>query len=491
MSEKAARRSSLTLLEVGIILLIAVGLGAYVMHRAKEARRRAVAGVLKAAGANIQYGKDQSIIAIDMTAMAEEQIRLKDIGLLTKLSAVNLDHSETIDEHLQELSHLERLTKLHLVGTAVTDEGCRHLANHHAMRLLDLRANCISDAGLTELSELTKLVDLRLAQTWITDAGLKSLAGMQKLEMLDLRHSDITDEGLQHLHSLKNLIKVRLIHSRVTEEGVARLQKAMPDLTIEHWPEVPDPNHLRVRLRPPNYETEREGADRVHISERPILQELIDLEKQIPDGPSPSDQDVRDINYLDRGGFLFYLEMSAEKPPVDLFAKTLRLRNLEHLILRYFPPTEDFFEDIHHLRFLRYLTVHCPLTDDHLRQIAQLPNLAALDMRGSLRRPSQYTDDGLRHLKKLSSLTNLEIANSEISDEGLRHLTFEDMPKLSFIRLNNVPNVTREGVFHLLDEFPETRRYSVWIQGDSHISRWESAYRSIRRKQKTGGREQP
>ena len=65
------------------------------------------------------------------------------------------------------------------------------------------------------------------------------------------------------------------------------------------------------------------------------------------------------------------------------------------------------------------------------------------------------------------------------------------MPKLSFIRLNNVPNVTREGVFHLLDEFPETRRYSVWIQGDSHISRWESAYRSIRRKQKTGGREQP
>ena len=200
MSEKAARRSSLTLLEVGIILLIAVGLGAYVMHRAKEARRRAVAGVLKAAGANIQYGKDQSIIAIDMTAMAEEQIRLKDIGLLTKLSAVNLDHSETIDEHLQELSHLERLTKLHLVGTAVTDEGCRHLANHHAMRLLDLRANCISDAGLTELSELTKLVDLRLAQTWITDAGLKSLAGMQKLEMLDLSHSDITDEGLQHLH---------------------------------------------------------------------------------------------------------------------------------------------------------------------------------------------------------------------------------------------------------------------------------------------------
>lgn len=481
MSEKAARRSSLTLLEVGIILLIAVGLGAYVMQRAKEARRRAVAGALKAAGAKIQYGQDKSIRAIDMTAMAEEQIRLKDIGLLTKLSAVNLDHSETIDEHLLELSHLERLTKLHLVGTAVTDEGCRHLANHRAMRFLDLRANCISGKGLAELSQLTELVELRLAQTWITDTGLKSLARMQKLETLDLRHSDITDEGLTHLHSLKDLIKVRLIHSRVTAQGVARLKKAIPDLTVEHWPEVPDPNHLRVRLRPPNYSSEREGAARVHISERAIFQELIDLEKQIPDGPSPTDQDVRDINYLERGGFLYYLELSTEKPPVDLFAKMIRLRNLEHLIIRYFPPTKDFFEDIHRLRFLRYLTVHCPLTDDHLRQIAQLPNLAALDMRGTLLRPSRFTDDGLRHLSKLSGLTNLEIANSEILDEGLRHLTFGDLPKLSFIRLNNVPNVTREGVFHLLDEFPETRRYSVWIHGDRQISNWGLEYRSRRR----------
>ena len=74
MSEKAARRSSLTLFEVGIILLIAVGLGAYVMHRAKEARRRAVAGVLKAAGAKIQYGKDESIIAIDMTAIIDSSL---------------------------------------------------------------------------------------------------------------------------------------------------------------------------------------------------------------------------------------------------------------------------------------------------------------------------------------------------------------------------------------------------------------------------------
>ena len=118
------------------------------------------------------------------------------------------------------------------------------------------------------------------------------------------------------------------------------------------------------------------------------------------------------------------MELSVENPPVDLFAKSLRFRNLEHLILRYFPPTKDLFENIHRLRFIRDLTVHCPVTDDHLRQIAQLPNLAALDMRGSLRRPSQYTDDGLRHPKKLSRLTNFEIANSEVSDEGLRHLTF-------------------------------------------------------------------
>jgi len=489
MPEKAARRSSLTLLEVGLILLIAVGLGAYVMHRAKETRRRAVAGVLKAAGAKIQYGEDQSIIA--MTAMAEERIRLKDIGLLTKLSAINLDHSETIDEHLQELSHLERLTKLHLVGTAITDEGCRHLANHRAMRFLDLRANCISDEGLAELSELTELVELRLAQTWITDDGLKSLARMQKLETLDLRHSDITDKGLKQLHSLKSLNKVRLIHSRVSRSGATKLNATMPNLFIEHWPEVSDPNHTRIRLRPPNYATERDEIARVHVSERALLKELSELEKTIPDGPAPPDQNVREIQTLDRDGFVVYLELPMEKPPVDLFPRVLRFRNLEHLTLRYFPPTEDIFAQIHRLRFLRYLSVHCPLTDRHLDQISRLPNLALLEIRGSLRRPSQFTDDGMRHLLSLKGLTNLEIANSEISDEGLRQLKFEDLPKLSFIRLNNVPNVTREGVFYLLDEFPKTRRYSVWIQGDRHISRWESEYRSLDRKRKVGGREQP
>lgn len=487
MSEKTARRSSLTLLEVGVFLLVAVVLGSFVMQRAKEARRRAVAGSLRAAGAVITCDRNGGVRTIDMTAMPEDRIRLKDIGLLTKLTAVNLDHSETQDEHLQELSPLKQLTKLHLVGTAITDTGCLHLEKHRAMRFLDLRANCISDEGLAPLSTLTELVELRLAQTWITDDGLKSLAGMQKLEMLDLRHSDITDAGLKHLHPLTSLNKVRLIHSRVTERGVERLQEARPDLTIEHWPEVADPNHLRVRLRPPNYQTnqtEREGAERVHISERALVKELIELKKRIPDGPSSAEQNIRGLNYVEGGGFLSYLELSLEKPPVDLFPQVLRCRNLEHLVLRYFPPTDDFFSQIHRLRFLRYLTLHCPLTDEHLEQIARLPNLAALDMRGTLRRPSRFTNDGLRHLSNLSGLTNLEIANSEISDEGLRHLKFEDLPKLSFIRLNNVPNVTREGVFHLLDEFPETRRYSVWIQGDRPISDWESEYRRRDRQRK-------
>lgn len=493
MSEKkpAKRRSSLTLLEVGVVLVIAVALGIFVAHRAKEARRRAVAGALKAAGAKIKYGEDGTVLAIDMTTMPEDQIDLTDIALLTRLTAINLDHSETLDEHLLELSGLEQLTKLHLVGTAITDDGCRHLTSHPAMRFLDVRADFVTDAGLADLGKLTELIELRLAQTWITDDGLKSLAGLQKLKTLDLRHTDITDAGLQHLYSLKNLTMVRLVHSRVTEQGVEDLQKAMPDLTVEFNPDRSDPGHLRVRMRPPKYTTERDQVGRVHISERSLVKDLVEIEKTIFDGPTPPGQNAREINFFEWNGFLIDLSVGMKKPPTDLIPRLPLCRNLETLELAYFRPDEDAFANFHRLRFLRYLTIRCPINDRHLADISRLPNLASLEIRGAfcqpseISQPSEITDDGLKSIANLSHLTNLEIVQSTISDDGLRHLTGYKLPLLSLIRLSDVPNVTREGVFHLLDEFPLTRKYSYWIRGDEQISNWGIEYRSLDRKRRS------
>jgi internalin A len=485
MTEKPAkRRSSLTLLEVGVILVIAAALGTFVMHRATEARRRAVAGALKAAGAKIKYGEAGAVRAIDMTAMPEDQIQLTDIALLTALTAINLDHSETLDEHLLDLSGLKQLTKLHLVGTGITDEGCRHLASHPAMRFLDVRADFVSDAGLAHLGKLKELVELRLAQTWITDDGLKSLAGLQKLESLDLRHTDITDAGLKHLHSLENLRMVRLIHSRVTEQSVKDLQKAMPELAVEFNPDRSGPNHLRVRMRPPKYSTERDEIGRVHVSERALLKDLVALEKTIIDGPTPPEQNAREILYFERGGFLIDIGVAMKKPPADLIPRLPFCRNLERLGLAIFRPDEDAFSNIHRLRFLRNLAIICPLTDRHLADISRLPNLTLLVIEGTHLRPSEFSDEGLKSIANLSHLTNLEFARSNITDEGLRHLTAEKLPLLSSIRLSDVPNVTREGVFHLLDEFPLTRKYSYWIRGDEMISKWESEYRVLNRKRR-------
>lgn len=480
----AKRRSSLTLLELGVILVIAVSLGAYVVQRANVARQKAVAGTLKAAGAKIKYGDDGSVRSIDLTAMPEDRIELDDIALLTELTAINLDHSETLDEHLLELSGLEQLTKLHLVGTAMTDDGCRHLTSHPAMRFLDVRADFVTDTGLADLGKLTELIELRLAQTWITDDGLKSLAGLQKLKTLDLRHTDITDAGLKHLHPLRNLTMVRLVHSRVTEQGVADLQAAMPNLAVEFNPDWSDRGHLRVRLRPPNYTTERDQIGRVHVSERALVKDLVELEKSIPDGPIPPDQNAREILFFERDGFLIDIGVAMKKPPADLIPRLPFCRNLERLGLAIFRPDEDAFSNIHRLRFLRNLAILCLLTDRHLADISRLPNLALLVIEGTHLRPSEFSDEGLKSIANLSHLTNLEIAHSNITDEGLRHLTSEKLPLLSSIRLSNVPNVTREGVFHLLDEFPLTRKYSYWIRGDKQISNWGLEYQSLDRKRR-------
>ncbi len=111
------------------------------------------------------------------------------------------------------------------------------------MSRLNLSYTKISDAGLKELAKLPKLINLYLAETQISDAGLKEMAksdaglkDVAKLERLDLYSTKITDAGLKEVAKLKQLKELNLLGTKVTEAGVAELQKALPKCKISSNP---------------------------------------------------------------------------------------------------------------------------------------------------------------------------------------------------------------------------------------------------------------
>ena len=153
-------RRAFTLLELILVIIVAIIMGIYIFHRARLARQRAVAGVLADTGAIVKWNDDEETVrSLVMTGMPVEQLKLKDIEQLVDLVAVNLDHSETEDRHLARLADNHTLKELYLVGTAISDEGCRTLGKLTDLETLDLRATFIGDEGLKEIAKLKIVIE--------------------------------------------------------------------------------------------------------------------------------------------------------------------------------------------------------------------------------------------------------------------------------------------------------------------------------------------
>ena len=81
-------------------------------------------------------------------------------------------------------------------------------------------------------ADLEKVRRLSLYDTKITDVGLKDVAKLQKLERLDLTDTKITDAGLKEVAKLQKLDFLGLNDTKITNAGVAYLKKALPKCII-------------------------------------------------------------------------------------------------------------------------------------------------------------------------------------------------------------------------------------------------------------------
>jgi hypothetical protein len=445
------RRCGFTLLELILVLIVALVMGIYIFHRAKLARQRAVAGVLAASGATVSWNEDETVRGLVMTGMPVERLDLKDIEQLVNLVAVNLDHSETQDQHLARLVDNHTLRELYLVGTAISDEGCKTLGQLTDLESLDLRATFIGDAGLKELENLKKLKGLRVAQTWMSDEGMTSIGKLPALVTLDIRHTDVTDEGLKRLAGVSTLRRIRATGSRVTLGGLSQLKKSIPKLRVEFDPEKNV--ELRVRLKPRNYLKPPTGDDAIHLSERPLIKEIRELTEKHRNG-------IRNPNPLifsgiinSNNGFVRTLHLSGVKVTAEFVQRAQTCRNLSHLRLMQTKVTDDGFMNIHRNRFLeRAYLWDRSISDGAMRQLARLPNLTHLEIYGG-----KITDEGMNALAQCESLRTVSIREVDITDEGLSKWNEIALPNIKSIVIGDKGRVTKEGVTRMVHSFSNAR----------------------------------
>jgi hypothetical protein len=86
---------------------------------------------------------------------------------------------------------------------------------------------------------------------------------------------------------------------------------------------------------------------------------------------------------------------------------------------------------------------NCPITDEGLVSLEGKHNLRWLELRRT-----KITDEGLKHLRG-TDLELLDLSTTKIGDAGLANLGDLDLPNLKTLALEQLKNVTDEGISHL------------------------------------------
>ena len=147
-----------------------------------------------------------------------------------EIVAVDLAHSWITDADLGRIAALDRLDRLDLSGTRITDVGLELLAPLEGVRNLKLRfAEFVSEGGVAHLKGWESLETLDLRGTQVRSLVFGHLAGLQGLRRLDLSHTRITDEGFDELVEIQGLEELAIGSNRLDGSALDRL-KLLPKL---------------------------------------------------------------------------------------------------------------------------------------------------------------------------------------------------------------------------------------------------------------------
>lgn len=117
------------------------------------------------------------------------------------------------------------------------DEGLARMAEiGRNIRWLDLGGTAVTDDGLRHLAKFPNLTRLYLQRTAITDPALAYVARLQQLEYLNLHGTPISSVGLEHLKGLPKLKQLYLWQTQVNGSEAKAFADARTDRAqISEW----------------------------------------------------------------------------------------------------------------------------------------------------------------------------------------------------------------------------------------------------------------
>ncbi|MEZ6052392.1 MAG: hypothetical protein R3C02_13535 [Planctomycetaceae bacterium] len=121
-----------------------------------------------------------------------------DDGYIVQFSARGQSFDRTDAEILEGLTTLEHLE---LADTAIIDESLNSIGKLHRLSTAILDNTQITSAGLMELTDLEQLQHLSLVNCPVSDDGAEALARVDSLRILNLSGTQISDSGLAGLAS--------------------------------------------------------------------------------------------------------------------------------------------------------------------------------------------------------------------------------------------------------------------------------------------------
>jgi Leucine-rich repeat (LRR) protein len=309
---------------------------------------------------------------------------LKDIGKRKQLVALQIYGSSITAAGLKEIGKLPNLATLSIMQTKTTDEGLKELCGMKSLIELHLHGTQITDAGMKELKGLTNMQYLSLSKTKVGDVGLSNLKDMRHLKRLDLDESQVNDKALAAL------VEIDLLHALIK---------------CHHNNQAPASRDEIVGINLWGCAISDEG-----LKQLKGLKNLANLYLSKTQVTAEGIKELKDLKNL------HFIHMQPEQIS-DSMLNGLREAGLLHALNDCYD--KDFNRPTGEDAAYRLKLSKTTITNEGLKELKALTNLAELDLEGT-----SLTDEGLPALKQLTTLKRIDLKDTKITDEG-----FEDLRK--------------------------------------------------------------
>jgi hypothetical protein len=400
-------------------------------------------------------------IVLETTSAGQVRVRMicgnpatdERLALLPQYPSIEI-LSVSGNQHLTDagLVHLRRLPNLEtlwLGGEAITDKGLAHLAGNTTLRVLGLAELAMTEQAAEQIATLPNLEVLRLQSCMIEPGAWALLAKLPRLREIQVTGDSLTEaDGLALFTRLEGL---SLGGGKLSSAVLAQItgNTGLRKLSLSRFP-LTDAGAELVATLPA---LESLTLDRMPITSTGIatLMKLRNLTELNVYGDNLTDAELSAFEGFTWLRTLYMTSSQITEPTTHKLRAALpntvvNLWRWKHTVADLRAMSKDLQTDPAGNVIAVNMSCLKWATDEKMRVLGDFPTITRLRIVGG----SDLTDDGLRFVKNLPNLAVIEINSKRVTVAGLKHLC--GMESLKAVHVLS-SQVTEDGLAELREVF--------------------------------------